>query len=306
MHKKKYLLLLPIVAALSSCGGYSLDYIVEGDKYLSSVFTKNFYEHWDGELTNAKHVKETNVAESRITSFKQLGSLDPNYATTDPNTLSQRDYSNAHHLSNYDDMFNYGVQSKLFDGKYVCDGVHQQQLRMQIGEKGFSVRFSKESDTLSYFAMNFKATTNNQIKCYKPYSDEISEGDRDKFHNSELDLTVTIYVKEESYIVGYDFTSHVNFNECYCNSDVISDPIPSQKTTNDGSKYYFYGFDLSKATNTKGEKLSRMIGFSVSLKNIKDDLILNNEGKTIDDKPVEKIDYALFIYEVFLPYTYWH
>ena len=49
-----------------------------------------------------------------------------------------------------------------------------------------------------------------------------------------------------------------------------------------------------------------MIGFSVSLKNIQDDLILNNEGKSIDGKLVEKIDYALFIYEVFLPYTYWH
>ncbi len=294
--KKFKVLLLPLVAALSSCGGYSLDYIVEGDKYLSSDFKKNFYEHWDSELANAYHVgSPISVQDNKITNFKNVGLIDPHYATVDPSSLNQKNYSETHKLSNSDQMFMYGVQSKLFDGRYVCDGKHQQQLRMQVRETGFSVRFSKESDALSYFAMNFKVTTNNQIKCYKYNPDPeaepvLAENDTDLFHNSNIDIRVTIYVKEFSDIVAYDFTSNLVFNN---------------NSTNDGSIYYFYAFDLSNIKNQYNQPLSRMVGFSITY-TAHDELIDYNKNKTIDDKPVGTIDYALFIYEVYLPYTYWH
>ena len=87
--RKKYLLLFPLLIALSSCGGYSLDYIVEGDKYISSNFLKNYYEHWDDELANAARLVSYNVDDSRITSFKQIGNLDPNYATANPDSLNE-------------------------------------------------------------------------------------------------------------------------------------------------------------------------------------------------------------------------
>ena len=294
--KKFKILLLPLVAALSSCGGYSLDYIVEGDKYLSSDFKKNFYDHWDSELANAYNVgSPISVQDNKITSFKNVGLIDPHYATVDPSSLNQQNYSETHKLSNSDQMFMYGVQSKLFDGRYVCDGKHQQQLRIQTRETGFSVRFSKESDALSYFAMNFKVTTNNQVKCYKynpnPEAEPvIAESDEDLFHNSNIDIRVTIYVKEFSDIVAYDFTSNLEFNN---------------NTTNNGSIYYFYAFDLSNIKNRFDQPLSRMVGFSITY-TAHDELIEYNKDKTIDDKPVGVIDYALFIYEVYLPYTYWH
>lgn len=320
MHKK-YLLLFPLLIALSSCGGFSLDYIVEGDKYISSNFLKNYYEHWDDELANAARLVSYNVDDSRITSFKQIGNLDPNYATANPDSLNESKldaYSHAHMLINYNESFKYGVQSKLFDGRFLCDGL-QQRSRIQIREnKGFSVRFSKESDGLSYFAMNFKTTLNNQTRCYKVDESEHpvdveARTDSDKFHSSVIQLTVTIFVKQEGYIIGYDFVSTLDFDKCYCNYDRIlrkegesEDPEPSKETTNNGSIYYFYGFDLSKVRTYNNEPLSRMVGFSINYKVISDKLNEFNEGKYIDGNPVEKMDYAIFLYEVYLPYTYWH
>ncbi len=277
MNKKNRLLMLFVLPALSSCGGFSLNYIVEGDKYISYDFKENYYEHWDSELKNAEHNGSYDTTDKRILSYDDIGQIDKNLLIDNPYE-DLRSYASAFNLMGVDQSFYYGVQSKLFDGEAYCDGYYQRH-RVQSNESGFSVRFSKESDELTYFALQFKATTNNQIDCYKVGSDEKARNDQDMFHNSEIKLTVTLYVKEDAKIVGYDFYSNIAFDD---------------NNTNNGSHYKFYAFDLEEYS------LSRLVGFSVTFDILSDDLIEWNETKGVD------IDYALFLYEVFFPYTYWH
>ena len=268
---KKYLLLLPIVA-LTSCG-YSLDYIVEGNKYNSPVFSENYYRHWDNELKNAKQGQVVNV-DNYITSFSDLFKLDASvydkYAVAD-------EYGDEYKMNLVDDMFNYGYQSKLFDGQVQCLGYYQ-LARVQIDEEGFSMRFSKEGSGLDYFAMQFKATTDNTATCYKLNTDELAQRDADMFHTSVVYLTVSLYTKNDNNeIIKNDFKVEVDF---------------FNNTTNYGSYYKFLAFSL------KDYNLSRLVGLSFTY-TVDDELINWNKTKGVD------IDYSLMLYEVFFPYTNW-
>ena len=268
---KKYLLLLPIVA-LTSCG-YSLDYIVEGNKYNSPVFSENYYRHWDNELKNAKQGQVVNV-DNYITSFSDLFKLDASvydkYAVAD-------EYGDEYKMNLVDDMFNYGYQSKLFDGQVQCLGYYQ-LARVQIDEEGFSMRFSKEGSGLDYFAMQFKATTDNTATCYKLNTDELAQRDADMFHNSVVYLTVSLYTKNDNNeIIKNDFKVEIDF---------------FNNTTNYGSYYKFLAFSL------KDYNLSRLVGLSFTY-TVDDELINWNKTKGVD------IDYSLMLYEVFFPYTNW-
>ena len=391
--KKSRLLVLSVLPFLSSCGGFSLNYIVEGNKYISYIFTENYYEHWDSELKNAEKVVPIDVTDNKITSYSDIGKVDKNLLIENPYS-SVRAYASHYALMNADSSFYYGVQSKLFDGEAYCDGYYQKH-RVQTNQGGFSVRFQKESDELTYFAMQFKATTNNQYDCYpvnqyvpnyanipcengdiyinvrdwsyyvksedgwlasktngvnnhmdcnadnatalalygttapnasegennNVYVDVSSlsyyvkeagswalkgtlllenvrpsarvftcygspyEHDESIYHNSSFKLNITLYTKEDSKIVGHQFTSDMAFDN---------------GTTNDGGVYKFFAFAVDQY------ELSRLVGFSVTFDNLNDDLINWNQNKTIDGVAVPSIDYALFVYEVFLPYTYWH
>lgn len=285
---KKYFLLLPTVV-VTACGT-SIDYLVPGNKYNSPVFTENYYSHWDNELKNARKVEEKEMTDKSITKFSDLDQVDPNAATGIIHYSTANEYGADYKMNSVDDSFNYGYQSKLFDGQMVCGAQNYhpewayQLGRIQTNEKGFSVRFAKESDDLHYFAMQFKASTNNQIDCYPVGSDEISlasDPNHDEVirHNSDVQLTVTIYVKTNKGIVGHPYRSLIKFE---------------YNNTNNGSYYIFYAFSLEE------ENLSRAVGVSFTF-TVEDALI--NHNKT---KGIENIDYALFLYEMFLPYTYWH
>ena len=285
---KKYFLLLPTVI-VTACGT-SVDYLVPGNKYNSPVFTENYYTHWDAELKNARKVEKKEMTDKSLTKFSDLDQIDPNVATGIIHYSTANEYGADYKMNSVDDSFNYGYQSKLFDGQMVCGAQNYhpewayQLGRIQTNESGFSVRFAKESDELHYFAMQFKASTNNQIDCYPVGSDDISyasdpDHDGKIRHNSEVQLTVTIYVKTNKGIVGHPYRSLIKFDE---------------NNTNNGSYYVFYAFSL------EDENLSRAVGVSFAF-TVDDKLINYNHEKGIDN-----IDYALFLYEMFLPYTYWH
>ena len=388
--KKSKLLILMTVPFLSSCGGFSLNYIVEGNKYISPIFKENYYEHWDNELKAAEKVDPIDVTDDIILSYSDIGKVDKNLLIDNPYN-SLRDYASSYALMNSDSSFYYGVQSKLFDGEAYCDGYYQKH-RVQSNSNGFSVRFQKESDELTYFAMQFKATTNNQIDCYpvgkniptyakdvgedgdiyinayswryyvkadgewtvpnsgntmdltpenanavalygtsdpiaslgeennvyvntsslkyfakeagswvvkgtlslsgvrqnaKVFTSYVDKGSHDEtiYHNSSFKLNISLYTKEESKIVAHQFVSDISFDE---------------NSTNNGGHYKFLAFALDEY------QLSRLVGFSVTFDNLNDELINWNANKKIDGVDIPPIDYALFIYEVFLPYTYWH
>lgn len=295
MHKfRKYLLLLPVLTAISC--GYSVGYLVPGDRYTSSNFQENYYRHWDKELKNAKLVASKDVTSTRITSFDDLDKIDPNFALPGAIT-SPVEYGKEYKMSGVDDSFKYGYQSKLFDGQMFC-GAQIEQLnpnyeyqkgRVQIDEKGFSARFSKESSALHYFAMQFKASTDNTVDCYPVGSTTLSEygttleehniHDAKMKHSAVVELTITLYVKTSKGIVGHPYKSS----------------IPFVDTNNDGHYYVFYAFDL------QSENLSRLVGVSATY-TTDDELIKWNkkDGRDID------ITSSLLLYEMFFPYTNWN
>ena len=278
MHKKRLLLLLPAFF-LTSCGGYSLSYLVKGNTYNSSVFQENYYTHWDDEFKNLETSSSRDV---ETFAFADLFKIDPITLDKYP---TPSDYAADYKMNNVDDMFNYGVQSKLFDGQMVCGAQNgrpelaYQLARVQTEKDGFSVRFAKESDELSYFAMQFKASTDNTAEVYKVNSDELAKSDTDMYHNSSVDITISLYTKADDSINKNDFNFHVDIDN---------------NRTNNGSAYTFVAFDL------KEYHLSRLIGLSITY-TFEDELINWNKTKGIDN-----IDYALFLYEMFLPHTNWH
>ena len=300
MRKTKYLFLLPLVV-ITSCG-YSTSYLVEGNKYVSSVFKENYYTHWDDELKSArkKEVKDvTNDAYIYDYSYFEgstlynFGVIDPNYFDKDPGV---DEYGNDFKMISADDSFRYGYQSKLFDGQMVCGAQNArpefayQMGRVQIKESGFSARFSKESDELQYFALQFKASTDNTREYYLVNGDVYKkQNDVDLFHNSEIKLTVTLYLKDGQDIVAYPF-----------NIDVELD----NKTTNNGHQYTFVAFDLTRY-KTDSFSFTRVVGVSLNYQVISDDLIdYNKDVKGVED--ISYDDYALFLYEMFMPYTSWN
>ena len=283
LNIKKYTLLLPLVA-LCSCG-YSLNYIVPGNKYNSPIFTENFYTHWDNELKNAPIDKNKDDLDyvTSFTAFKN-SSIDPSLTLSEKRYGSADEYGQDYKLNAVDDLFNYGVQSKLFDGQVQCLGYYQLS-RVQVAPTGFSVRFSKESSEINYIAMQFKTTTDNTLPCLKLNEEKAADGsnvvvqpDRALFHTSTFTLRTSIYTKNAN-------------NQIVKN--VYSSTITNERT-NVGSYYIFYAIDL------KNENLNRVVGVSIDF-DIDDELINWNESQG-----VYGMTYAMFLYEIFLPYTTWH
>ena len=277
MSKKRLLLLIPVFF-LTSCGGYSTSYLVNGEAYNSPIFQENYYTHWDDEFKDA--VKVSKAVD--VLHFDELFKID---AQVFEKYSNAREYGKDYRMNSVNEMFNYGVQSKLFDGQMVCgaqDGHPEkayQLARVQINTDGFSMRFSKESDDLKYFAFQYKATTDNTVqRVYKVGTDELAKIDADMYHNSTVNLSISLYTKTDDGIVNNEFT----FSEVF-----------EAKTTNRGDYYKFTAFDL------RSYNLSRLIGISVKY-TFDDELINWNKEKGVD------IDYALFLYEMFIPHTSWH
>lgn len=271
MKKMKYSLLLPLVA-LTSCG-YSLEYIVPGNIYLSPVFVENYYDHWDKEFVNLVDNDPVDLGDENdgkfIKSIKDVAKVDKNLIVDNPyaelyEAAALDQYGLDMNLISYDSSFNYGVQSKLFDGETRCKSRYQ-RVRVQTRDTGFSVRFSKESDELTYFAFVFKAAVDYTKPAYQQYVGH---------HNSTItELHISIYTKEGLKIVNNEFVGH---------------NIEIDGNSTNAEKYYFYAFDLTEY------ELSRAVGFSISY-------------DYVDEKASQyELDYSLFIYEAFLPYTYWH
>ena len=303
MHKKmKYLLLLPMTAIVSC--GYSTSYLVEGDLYTSAIFSKNYYTHWDNELKTASRETPVDVTDKKTSievhygygSHKLNGieSIDPNFFEAAPDL---EEYGDKYKMNEVDDLFNYGYQSKLFDGQMVCGGQNgrpeyaYQKGRVQIPESGFSARFSKESGELHYFAMQFKASTDNTVECYltdNPAEEKKKQDDYDLMHESKIKLTVTLYTKNGTAIEGHPFETQVNL------LGQVEEIGNLRYKTNNGHLYTFLAFDLEEYN------LSRLVGVSVEFSIVEDELVTLNKNRGVD------MTYALFLYELFFPYTSWN
>lgn len=299
MNKKiKYLLLMPLTAIVSC--GYSSSYLIEGDKYVSSNFKENYYTHWDDELKAIKPVKEIDVTDKQIIAEMNYGyepsllngieEIDPNFFDKAPDV---DEYGEQFKMNDLDDSFKYGYQSKLFDGQMVCGGQNnrpeyaQAKGRVQIGESGISIRFSKESSDLHYFALQFKASTDNTRPAYKEDGNP-ANNDYDLMHESKIRIKTIIYTKTLTQIEAYSFISDVELIGTVRQAGV------DRYKTNNGHVYNFLAFDLEQY------ELSRCVGVSIQFEVVEDALLTKNKELGND------MTYALFLYEIFFPYTSWN
>lgn len=313
MNKRlKYLLLLPMTAVVSC--GYSTSYLVEGDRYNSPIFEKNYYTHWDVELANASKKDTIEVGDNKLiadiyySSFSSneitgLGTIDPNFFESDPDL---DEYGSQYKMNAVDDLFKYGYQSKLFDGQMVCGGQNfhpeyaYQLGRVQIPESGFSARFSKESGDLHYVALQFKASCDNTKDCYllnDQATEPHSHSDSQLFHESKFDLTLTLYMKTFYGIVAQPLKVGIDLSgQVLVGYNSHNEPIYEYKTNN-GHFYTFLAIDLEEYEDID---MSRLVGVSVTYEVTEDELLRQNKEKGVD------LGYALFLYEILFPYTYWN
>ena len=286
LKNMKYLMLLPLTAIVSC--GYSTSYLVEGNKYVSAVFKENYYTHWDNELKNASKVASIDVSDEMVIcevdygydDFKLHGieEIDPNFFEEAPNL---EDYGTQFKMNDVDDLFNYGYQSKLFDGQMVCGAQNghsefaYQLGRVQIQESGFSIRFSKESNELHYFAMQFKASTDNTLPSMYKVDGTPAQSDYDLMHESKIKLNINLYIKTFNGIEAHPFTANVDL------TGTVSQGSANRYKTNNGHVYTFLAFDLEKY-NTDNFTFSRLVGISIDFEIMEDELLAVNKNKGVD------------------------
>lgn len=289
-HKFKLLILSPTLL-LTACG-YGLKEIYKGSVYNDVDYYENFYRDWneDVDYHSPEKSKVENINEDvyqlNETSdyvFTTFGGSNFAYVQPDYEKYSYIDdiytppegklsYGQTYALSKVESSFKYGYVSKLFNGQMFCNSKYE-LARVQIDESGFGMKFNKELDKYSYFALNFKASLDYRRKngelTYIPY------------HESKINLLINFYCKTDNgklhrVPVSYEI-DHIATNS--------SEQI-------DGSNYVFFGFDLANVN------ISRCVGISIEYELLED--------AYINAHPDEGWTHCLLLYELFLPNSTWH
>ena len=287
-NRFKILFLAPALL-LTGCG-YGLKEIYEGSVYISVDYYENFYREWNQDINyHSEKSKVDNLDEDvyqldkdKDHVFTKFG--EENFAYNQPDyekysyssdiyepPEGQLSYGQTFALNKVEPSFKYGYVSKLFNGQMFCNARYE-IARVQIDEDGFGMKFNKELDKHSYFALNFKAAL-----------DYRRDGKNTNIpgHNSEINLIVNFYCKTDSPKLHRVPVSY--------QIDEIKTNTPEQIN---GGNYVFFGFDLSNI------KIDRCVGISIEYELISDDYITAH--------PDEGWTHCLLLYELFLPNSTWH
>lgn len=154
--KKRFPLLLLIVTALAGCS--KTNELYGGSEYNSPVFDENYYTLWNGvENLNVTETIQINknprvqsdrgevILKNEITGEN----FNPNHYSYDGLPEEQFGYNN--NLSEIEEGFNYGILSKLFDGRVRCEAQYQKS-RVQVDRSGFAMFFPKVLGQTKYLA----------------------------------------------------------------------------------------------------------------------------------------------------------
>lgn len=287
-NKFKFLLLSPTLL-ICACG-YGLKEIYPGSVYNSVDYYENFYREWDKDINyHSETSKVDNIDEETYELNKEKDRVFTSF-NSDNFAFLQSDYEKYSYtsdiyeppegklsygqtfaLSKTESSFKYGYVSKLFNGQMFCNGNYE-IARVQIDEDGFGMKFNKELDKYSYFALNFKASL-----------DYRKDGQNTNIpgHNSKVNLLINFFCKTDNQKLHRVPVSYTIDNIKTNSSETI-----------DGSNYIFFGFDLSNI------KIDRCAGISIEYQLISDDYIEAHKD--------EGWKHCLLLYELFLPKSTWH
>lgn len=288
--KKRFKLLLFAPALLLSACGYGLKEVYPGSVYNSVDYNENFYREWDKDVNYHKDgSKVENLSEDAYHLDQEKDHVftkfnDTNFAYNQPDydkysyisdiyepLDGKLSYGQTYALNKSEQSFRYGYVSKLFNGQMFCNGNYE-IARVQIDESGFGMKFNKEVEKYSYFALNFKASL-----------DYRRDGKSTNIpnHYSSIKLLINFYCKTDNQKLHRIPVSYV-----------IDDVKTNASETIDGSNYAFFGFDLSNI------KIDRCVGISIEYELLSDDYI--------NAHPDEGWKHCLLLYELFLPGSTWH
>lgn len=287
-NRFKYLLLAPTLL-LSACG-YGLKEIYPGTVYISVDYYENFYREWNKEINyHQDGNKVENIAQEPYILDEELDHVftkfgEENFAYNQPDyekysytsdiyepPEGKLSYGQTFALNKSEPSLKYGYTSKLFNGQMFCN-MKYEIARVQIDESGFGMKFNKEIDHYTYFALNFKASIDYR-------RDGVSTNI--PAHNSKINMLVNFYCKTDSQKLHRIPVSYQ-----------IDNVKTNMSETFDGSNYVFFGFDLTNV------KIDRCVGISIEYELLEDEYIKAH--------PDEGWTHCLLLYELFLPNSTWH
>lgn len=289
MKNKFKLLSLTPTLLLTACG-YGLKEIYKGSVYNSVDYYENFYREWNQDINYHSDKSKVENIDQEVYQldtvkdhvFTKFGQENFVYNQPDYDKYSYSadiyepsdgkiSYGQKYALSKTEPSFKYGYVSKLFNGQMFCNGNYE-IARLQMDEGGFGMKFSKEINSYSYFALNFKASLDYRRDGKSTYIPG---------HNSSVNLIINFYCQNDNQKIKRIPVSYVideiktNYSEAY-----------------DGGNYVFFGFDLANI------KIDRCVGISIEYE------LLSNEYK--EAHPEDNWTHCLLLYELFLPNSTWH
>lgn len=147
MNKKPFIFLLAALA-LTSCNKTNLLY--GANAYNSPIFDENYYTEWEGIDKLGSQIQSTAPG-----AYSYL--FDSDCENPNPTTISiggkeitkyswsgdkSKQFGYNNNLAKIEPKFNYGITSKLFDGRVRCESLYQKS-RVQLNKSGFAMYFPK-------------------------------------------------------------------------------------------------------------------------------------------------------------------
>ncbi len=307
MNKKRILCLSFLSLFLFSCADSNELY--DGDAYVSHVFIKNRYNHYDDGLKEARAISNVSTltngtgqnqyfagsgnfnSPSSCYGFGQAKQKHPEYfkrsngvddllwepdikndgvgVWTDQSSLYDVAYGQTKKLARIDPSFRKGYLSKLYNGQVRCNAWSSYSL-VELDESGYGTRFPLELSSAPYFAFSARGG-----------SDTIDSG---RGRVTTFDINVTFYKLNEE-------------NKCTASTFLLKEvKLQTNRSAELTSLVGFYFDDINY--DPKG-----VVGMSIDFKLVFDDCEFQTSANFDEDSP----NYVgLMLLEVFFPDSTWN
>lgn len=272
MNKK---IILPIltVLALTSCSKTRLLY--GENAYNSPIFDENYY--LEREDIDSLDIRDTTsglhgdiTSEDGVESLTMAGYNQKGYKWFNPEDKS-KEFGYNNNLDNIEQDFNYGILSKLYDGRVRCEGYYQKS-RVQLNKTGYATYFPKSLVEAKYIAFACRGGTST------PTTNLTVEETR----GLEFNFTLSFYI-------------HIPNSEQYNKVVYQLDKISVQTDAGGNTNLVF--FEIAK------EQLSGAVAMSLEWNCSDERIAVHNITDDYQDK--EKDHLALMLYEVFIGESTW-
>lgn len=265
---------------LASCAKTNLLY--GENAYNSPVFDKNYYDEWDGVDQLDKKLQDnygfiTNFScddyvpkdsKEKVKEVYVNGKTQKGYYW---NGDKEKQFGYNHNLSKIEKSFNYGITSKLFDGRVRCESLYQKS-RVQVNSTGFAMYFPKMLTSAEYLGIGCRGGSD--------YPDQ-------RFSNNKLNIQLT-----------WSFYIHLS-NEKY---NKVSYIVDAQIPVDNGGNTAFINFSIPH------HEIPGAVAMSLTWKctdaaKLAEHPDLTDNYKTKDK--TKKHHLALMLYEVFIGDSTW-